>query len=98
MCSFTLALTVILSPSQDTLAHAGLDLPDPSVSASHVFAIKVSKGVCYRTLLEWISLFCLFASLFIFETGFLCIALAVLELRNLPVSASQVLGLKVWIS
>jgi hypothetical protein len=29
-----------------------------------------------------------------FETGFLCIALAILELRNLPASASQVLGLK----
>jgi hypothetical protein len=31
---------------------------------------------------------------FFLETGFLCIALAVLELRNLPASASQVLGLK----
>jgi hypothetical protein len=29
-----------------------------------------------------------------FETGFLCVALAVLELRNLPASASRVLGLK----
>jgi hypothetical protein len=29
-----------------------------------------------------------------FKTGFLCIALAVLELRNPPASASQVLGLK----
>jgi hypothetical protein len=29
------------------------------------------------------------------ETGFLCITLAVLELGNPPVSASQVLGLKV---
>jgi hypothetical protein len=29
-----------------------------------------------------------------FETGFLCVALAVLELRNPPASASQVLGLK----
>jgi hypothetical protein len=28
------------------------------------------------------------------ETGFLCIALAVLELRNPPVSVSRVLGLK----
>jgi hypothetical protein len=28
------------------------------------------------------------------ETGFLCVSLAVLELRNLPASASQVLGLK----
>ncbi len=51
---------------------------------------------------------CLFVCLF-FETGFLCIALAVLELtlfwnsvdqaglelRNPPASASQVLGLKV---
>jgi hypothetical protein len=42
--------------------------------------------------------FCLFVC---FETGFLCVALAVLELtlrlasnRNLPASASQVLGLK----
>ena len=32
--------------------------------------------------------------LLIFETGFLCVALAVLELRNLPASASRVLGLK----
>jgi hypothetical protein len=31
---------------------------------------------------------------FFFETGLLCIALAVLELTNLPASASQVLGLK----
>jgi hypothetical protein len=29
-----------------------------------------------------------------FETGFLCVALAVLELRNPPASALQVLGLK----
>jgi hypothetical protein len=29
-----------------------------------------------------------------FETGFLCVALAGLELRNLPASAFQVLGLK----
>jgi hypothetical protein len=29
-----------------------------------------------------------------FKTGFLCVALAVLKLRNLPVSSSQVLGLK----
>jgi hypothetical protein len=45
-----------------------------------------------------------FAFFFFFETGFLCIALAVLEthsvdqasleLRNSPASASQVLGLK----
>jgi hypothetical protein len=46
-------------------------------------------------------LFFLFFFFFFFETGFLCIALAVLELtqaglelRNLPASASQVLGLK----
>ena len=31
---------------------------------------------------------------FFFETGFLCVALAVLELRNPPASASRVLGLK----
>ena len=37
-------------------------------------------------------LFC-FVLLF-FETGFLCIALAGLKLRNLPPSASRVLGLK----
>jgi hypothetical protein len=29
-----------------------------------------------------------------FETGFICVALAGLELRNPPASASQVLGLK----
>ena len=38
-------------------------------------------------------LFWLFLLLF-FETGFLCVALAVLELRNLPASAPQELGLK----
>jgi hypothetical protein len=38
-------------------------------------------------------LFCFVLFLF-FETGFLCVALAVLELRNLPASASRVLGLK----
>ena len=32
---------------------------------------------------------------FFFETGFLCVALAVLKLRNPPASASRVLGLKV---
>ena len=31
---------------------------------------------------------------FLFETGFLCVALDVLELRNPPASASRVLGLK----
>jgi hypothetical protein len=36
--------------------------------------------------------------LFCFETGFLCIALAVLELRKLLASASQVLGLKACIT
>jgi hypothetical protein len=30
-----------------------------------------------------------------FETGFLCVALAVLKLRNPPASASQVLGLSI---
>jgi hypothetical protein len=33
---------------------------------------------------------------FFFKTGFLCVALAVLEIRNLPASASQVLGLKAY--
>jgi hypothetical protein len=33
-----------------------------------------------------------------FETGFLCIALAVLKLRNPPASASRVLGLKVCVT
>jgi hypothetical protein len=33
-------------------------------------------------------------SFFFFQTGFLCVALAVLELRNTPASASQLLGLK----
>jgi hypothetical protein len=35
-----------------------------------------------------------FLLLLFFEKGFLCIALAVLELRNPPASASQMLGLK----
>ena len=37
----------------------------------------------------WLS----FLSSFFFETGFLCVALAILELRDPPASASQVLGL-----
>jgi hypothetical protein len=37
---------------------------------------------------------CLFFVCLFFETGFLCVALAVLELRNPPASASRVLGLK----
>jgi hypothetical protein len=41
----------------------------------------------------WFSEFHTYA-LFFFETGFLCVALAVLELRNPPASASQVLELK----
>ena len=36
----------------------------------------------------------LFCFVFFFEIGCLCVALAVLELRNLPASAFQVLGLK----
>jgi hypothetical protein len=39
----------------------------------------------------YIYIICLF-----FETGFLCVALAVLELRNLLAFASQVLGLKAY--
>ena len=45
--------------------------------------------------------FCLFGFCFVFlfvcfsfKTGFLCVAPAVLELRNPPASAFQVLGLK----
>jgi hypothetical protein len=43
-------------------------------------------------------LFCLLVCLFLFffETGFLCVDQAGLELRNLPASASGMLGLKVW--
>jgi hypothetical protein len=37
---------------------------------------------------------CLFVCFVFFEAGFLCVALAGLELRNPPASASQVLGLK----
>ena len=49
----------------------------------------------------------LFVCLFVFETGFLCspgcagthfVDQAGLELRNLPASASQVLGLKVCVT
>jgi hypothetical protein len=59
-------------------------------------------GICKDLLL----FVCLFVFVFVFfETGFLCVALAVcpgthfvdqagLELSNLPASASQVLGLK----
>jgi hypothetical protein len=42
-----------------------------------------------------ITIMIIIAFLFVcFKTGFLCVALAVLELRNPPASASQVLGLK----
>ena len=37
----------------------------------------------------------MFLKIFFFNKGFLCVALAVLELRNPPASASPVLGLKV---
>jgi hypothetical protein len=59
-----------------------------------------------HSLFILISQFCfvLFVCLFVFKTGFLCVALAVLglnsvdqaglKLRNSPASASQVLGLK----
>jgi hypothetical protein len=53
--------------------------------------------VClFGWLVIWLFLFvCMFDRfLLFFETGFLCITLAGLELRNPPVSASQVLGLK----
>jgi hypothetical protein len=39
-----------------------------------------------------------FVCLFVLETGFLCIALAGLELRNWPASASRVLGFKAYAS
>jgi hypothetical protein len=51
--------------------------------------------------------FLVFCFFWFFETGFLCIALAVLthsvdqaglELRNPPASASQVLGLKAYVT
>jgi hypothetical protein len=49
-------------------------------------------GPSWWMLLELVAAF-LFVCLF-FETGFLCVALAVLELRNPPASASRVPGLK----
>ena len=54
--------------------------------------------------LFFVFVFVLFVYLFVFKTGFLCVALAVLEpsvdqaglkLRNPPDSATQVLGIKV---
>ena len=51
-------------------------------------------GLCDEKLDFFLFLF-LFFWFWFFKTGFLCIALTVLvELRNLPASASQVLGLK----
>jgi hypothetical protein len=71
-------------------------------------------GIEFQNLwfLMLVCLFCLFVLfcfvLFcFFKTGFLCIALAILELtvdqaglelRNLPASASQVLGLKACVT
>jgi hypothetical protein len=47
---------------------------------------------CFVVLLLVVVLFVFW--FWFFKTGFLCIALAGLELRNPPVSASEVLGLK----
>jgi hypothetical protein len=48
----------------------------------------VQKGLHHFFCFVFVFCFCFF------ETGFLCVNLAVLELRNPPASASQVLGLK----
>jgi hypothetical protein len=45
----------------------------------------------------FLSFFFFFFFFWFFETGFLCVALAVLELRNVPASASRVLRLKAWL-
>jgi hypothetical protein len=42
----------------------------------------------------FVCLFCFFVCLFVFETGFLCVILAVLETQKSAASASQVLRLK----
>ena len=52
--------------------------------------------VLFCFVLVWFGL--VLVLLFFFETGFFCVALAVLELRNLPASASRVLGLKVCVT
>jgi hypothetical protein len=67
---------------------------------SHLFS---PEGVCvwflsFRFLKKRFIYFIIYLFInisgFFFKTGFLCVALAVLELRNSPASASQVLGLK----
>jgi hypothetical protein len=57
------------------------------------------QGICidllFFVLFCFVSFVCLFVFFFFFfETGFLCVAMAGLELRNPPASASQVLELK----
>ena len=73
-----------------------------SLSVSQPFEIPPLKSLCLAltplflfVCLVWFFGFfvCLFFVLF-FETGFLCIDQAGLELRYLPTSASRVLGLK----
>jgi hypothetical protein len=49
-----------------------------------------------RGYLPYFIFFIYFGVFWEFKTGFLCVALAGLELRNLPASAFQVLGLKAW--
>jgi hypothetical protein len=70
----------------------------PGTGVRHSYKLPLD-GSFYKFLKFLFVLFCLF-----FETGFLCVALAVLidqaglELRNLPASASQVLGLKACVT
>jgi hypothetical protein len=66
---------------------------DPKAARKHVFILFLFLFGLVWFGLVWFGL--VWFGLVFFKTGFLCIALAVLKLRNLPASASQVLGLKV---
>jgi hypothetical protein len=88
-------------PGTHIVDQADLELRNPPASASRVLGLKACATTARLRILIFKGsfLFCFF-----FETGFLCVALAVLELnsvnqaglelRNSPASASQLLGLK----
>ena len=99
-------LTTVCRNTAPIYIPVALKVPFASVFLLVFYFIKISPFIqlfTFATLLHK-SFFKIFFFFFFFETGFLCIALAVLELnsvdraglelRNPPTFASQVLGLK----
>ena len=74
-----------------TVDQAGLELRERPASASPVWGLRI-KGLCLLCRLAK-DFFCFVLFFGFLRQGF-SVALAVLELRNLPASPSQVLGLK----